>query len=144
MQASVCLVLFGDGCLLVFDLQQNTLHAVASTSLARLSAAGTAVLPCCMEVVCTSSSSTSQLGSSSSGSGSGSRSLRLRTTSSSKSMQGSGNAAAHTGCAVLVGYSDVSTILYDLAMGGAAGGGDEAAVGVDSAVQALQQLLAGC
>lgn len=142
MHPSVFLVLFADGGLLLYNLQQTTMHAVASTSLARLSAAGTPVLPCCMEVACTSSTATAQLCMNSSSSGS--RSMRLRSTTSSnssKSCQGTGNAAAPTSCVAAVGYSDGSTVLYALAMGGAATGAD--AVSSD-ALQAIQQLLAGC
>jgi hypothetical protein len=135
----MCLVLFADGYLLVFDLQQTTTQDVASTSLARLSAAGTTVLPCCMEVASTSSTATSQLSIDSSSSGS--RSMRLRTTSSSKAFLGAGNAAAHAGCVAAVGYSDGSTVVYDLAIGGDAT--EPGAAARSNALQVLQQLLAG-
>jgi hypothetical protein len=141
MQASVCLALFADGCLLVLDLRQTTKHAVASTTLMRpaAAAAGAAAVPCCMEVACTGSSATSQMGASSSSSGS-SRGMRLRASSSNKAVQGSCSAAAQNRCVAAVGYSDGSTVLYELSVGSA---GSDAAAGADS-LQALQQLLAGC
>jgi hypothetical protein len=143
MQASLCLALFADGCLLVMDLRQTTKHAIASTTLLRpAAAAGAAAVPCCMEVACTSSSATSQLGASSSSSGS-SRGMRLRASSSNKAVQGSGNAAAQDRCVAAVGYSDGSTVLYELSVGSARSDAADAAASADS-LQALQQLLAGC
>jgi hypothetical protein len=145
MQASVCLALFADGCLLVMDLRQTTKHAIASTMLTRpAAAAGAIAVPCCMEIACTNSSATSQLGaSSSSSSSSGSRGMRLRASSSNKAVQGAGNAAAHTACIAAVGYSDGSTVLYELSAGTSSSVAADVAAGADS-LQALQQLLAGC
>jgi hypothetical protein len=64
--------------------------------------------------------------------------MRLRASSSNKTMQGSISAAVNTRCVAAVGYSDGSTVLYELSV--AAGDAAAAADGM----QALQQLLTGC